>query len=110
MQDDIDKTKELINDSLKKLVEKHWFYSWFRHPNIVEVVDNLVESVKIVDSLPKRLEQEKKEWTEEYDEMQIKIQRMLKGPSWGMSRDEHQATPLHKLFGDKWQGNKPDED
>lgn len=110
MQDDIDKTKELINDSLKKLVEKHWFYSWFRHPNIVEVVDNLVESVKIVDSLPDQLEQEKKEWKEEYDEKHIKIQRMLKGPSWGMTKEEHQAIPLHKLFGDKWQGNKPDED
>jgi len=110
MQDDIDKTKELINDSLKKLVEKHWFYSWFRHPNIVEVVDNLVESVKIVDSLPKQLEQEKKEWREEEDKIRMQWQRFLKGPSWGMSREEHQATPLNELFGDAWKKSTTDKE
>jgi hypothetical protein len=89
MQDDIDKTKELINDSLKKLVEKHWFYSWFRHPNIVEVVDNLVESVKIVDSLPDQLEQEKKEWKRDQEEKRIQWERFLKGPGWNMTREEY---------------------
>jgi hypothetical protein len=89
MQDDIDKTKELINDSLKKLVEKHWFYSWFRHPNIVEVVDNLVESVKIVDSLPKRLEQEKKEWKKDQEEKRIQWERFKNGPGWNMTREEY---------------------
>lgn len=91
MQDDIQKAKELIDDSIKKLVKKHWFYSRFRDPAIVEVVDNLVESATIISKLPKRLEQEKKEWKEEYDEIQMKWQRFKNGPGWNMTREEYVA-------------------
>ena len=108
MQDDINKAKDLINkcfDNFK--TPRHSVYISRTERN---TLDNLKEIVIILDKLPKRLEEEKQEWKEEYDEIQIKIQRMLKGPSWGMTKEEHQAIPLHKLFGDKWQGNKPDED
>ncbi len=37
-------------------------------------------------------------------------QRFLKGPSWGMSREEHQATPLNELFGDAWKKSTPDKE
>jgi len=106
IEDKIQEANELVNECLESLNKLPKYYISRCDQ---DMIDNLKDIAIILDSLPERLEQEKQEWKEEYDEKHIKIQRMLKGPSWGMTKEEHQAIPLHKLFGDKWPGKKPDD-
>ena len=88
MQDELKDIKELAQGCLDNLNERHYF----RSPNEANTIDNLKNIVIILDKLPKRLEQEKKEWKRDQEEYNSEFPAHLEGPEVFEIRDTGEQT------------------
>ena len=86
MKDKIQEANELVNECLESLNKLPKYYISRCDQ---DMIDNLKDIAIILDSLPERLEQEKKEWKKDQEEKRIQWERVLKGPGWNMTREEY---------------------